>query len=99
MVSDMKHTLYFDGDVQSLRFKEGAHEMSVGVMAPGSYSFSSVSAESVEILSGSVEFRLESCSASRVISQGESYQVPPNTSFQIGCAEHVAYACHFINEL
>ena len=55
----MKHTLYFDGNVQSIRYRQANGDVSVGVMAPGNYRFSSDLAETVAILEGTLMFSLD----------------------------------------
>ena len=54
----MDHRVYFGGQVQSLRFQSGLKDASVGVINPGEYCFSTESAERVQILTGSVQFRM-----------------------------------------
>lgn len=91
----MKHNVYFDGAIQSLRYTNGEREVSVGVMSPGTYHFSSEVAERVEVLSGCLEFSLDSVISKRLVISGEAYDVPPETSFCVSCNESVAYICYF----
>jgi purine/pyrimidine-nucleoside phosphorylase len=91
----IKHNTYFEERVQSLRFPASENELSVGVISPGTYSFSTASAERVKILSGSVEFSPDG-GPSRAVQEGESYEVGPGSSFVVACSEYVAYICSFL---
>ena len=91
--TEMHHNTYFGGSVQSLRFPSECGEKSVGVMAPGEYSFTTSSAEHVEILTGALEFRMNG--VQRVVAAGASYDVPPQSTFTVVCSLPVSYLCHF----
>ncbi|MHB2008745.1 MAG: pyrimidine/purine nucleoside phosphorylase [Acidobacteriaceae bacterium] len=81
---------------QSLRFQDGQnYDVSVGVIVPGEYNFSTDSAERVEILFGSLRFKSEAGSW-RVVDKGKCYEVSAKSSFSINCTERVAYMCHFL---
>lgn len=84
---------YFDGRVQSLRFREAGGDATVGVITPGSYSFSTDAGESVTILSGTLDVvhngAVTSCGA------GDTYAIQPGDRFEVRAAAPVAYLCRF----
>src|SRR5438067_13513137 len=90
----MDHKAYFGGNVQSLKFRGGEGEISVGVIAPGKYSFPTESTERVQIITGSVQFRTQD-GAWRSVSAGDAYEVPRETTFEVECNEPTAYVCYF----
>ncbi len=85
---------YFDGRVQSLRFREAAGEATVGVITPGTYQFSTDAGERVTILSGT----LDVVHAGVVTSYraDETYVIPPGEYFEVRAAAPVAYVCRFV---
>jgi uncharacterized protein YaiE (UPF0345 family) len=89
----VKHNVYFEAAVQSLRFDDGSHDISVGVIVPGEYAFTAEDAEHVEILAGSAEVDL--LGRTRAVAAGGTYDVPPGATFKVRCREHVTYICHF----
>jgi purine/pyrimidine-nucleoside phosphorylase len=89
----VNHNNYFDGKIQSLRFHGESGDASVGVITPGEYSFTTDSAEHVEILSGSLEFRMQQ--VRRQVAAGASYDVPPGVTFTVACSRPVSYICYF----
>ncbi len=91
---NMKHNIYFDGQVQSLRFPSQGIDVSVGVMAPGRYTFSTETDERVEILHGRVNF-VSGAGEERLVIAGESYSVAAKSSFDVSCSDFVAYLCSF----
>lgn len=54
----MKHNVYFDGKVQSLGLDEREGCATVGVIEPGTYSFSTSSEERMTMVAGSMRVRL-----------------------------------------
>ena len=48
----MKHSVYFEGKVQSLSLQVEGTPATVGVMKPGNYTFSTSSEEHMTVISG-----------------------------------------------
>lgn len=90
----MKHKVYFDGAVQSIWFRVGDENASVGVIAPGSYSFSTDGAEQVVVLTGKLEVKLPGEDWRTVKAPG-AYVVPPQSQFEVRAEEDVSYLCRF----
>ena len=49
----IQHNNYFEGNVQSLGFKEAGHDKTVGVVLPGDYNFGTATRqETMQVVSG-----------------------------------------------
>ena len=90
----MNHKIYFDGSVQSIWFKAVGGSASVGVISPGTYTFSTAGAEQVIVLTGALEVKLPGEDWRTVHAPG-AYAVPPRSEFQVKSAEEVSYLCRF----
>jgi uncharacterized protein YaiE (UPF0345 family) len=90
----MKHNVYFDGRVQSLGFDGPGGAASVGVIATGTYSFTTTGAEQVIVLSGSLVVRLPGEDWRSVHAPG-AYVVPAATTFEVSASADVSYLCRF----
>jgi purine/pyrimidine-nucleoside phosphorylase len=90
----VEHNSYFKGNVQSLGFKSSDGSATVGVMAPGRYTFSTRSEEHVTILAGQLRVKLPNQSW-RSLHPGESYRVPAHAAFGAHAVVDVAYVCSF----
>jgi uncharacterized protein YaiE (UPF0345 family) len=90
----VNHKIYFDGKVQSIWFRATGGAASVGVIAPGAYSFSTDSAEQVIVLTGAVDVRLPGENWRTVQAPG-AYVVPARSKFEVKADEDVSYLCRF----
>lgn len=90
--------VYFDGAVASrtVVFADGSKK-TLGIMQPGEYTFSTGAAEIMEILSGSLEYRLADGEAWNAVTGGESFSVPANSSFTMKVATVADYCCSFLS--
>ena len=92
-----KANVYFDGKCVShtLQFADGSKK-SVGVILPATLTFNTGAPEIMEGVSGQCRVRLQGESEWNIYGAGESYKVPPNSSFDIEVAgEPYHYICHF----
>lgn len=89
------HSVYSDGRVQSLRFREPDGDATVGVITPGTYEFSTSAEERVTIVSGTLEVRHHG--GSRAYGPGETYVIPRNDRFAVRADSPVAYVCRFVS--
>ena len=90
----MKHSVYFDGKVQSLGVNTPDGFATVGVIEPGKYTFSTSSEERIVITEGTLRVRLPG-EEWKVVSRGKEVTVRPNVSFDIEAEADVAYICHY----
>jgi len=89
----MKHSVYFEGKVQSLSLQVEGTPATVGVMKPGNYTFSTSSEEHMTVISGLLRAVLPGSCRARDYSPGETFVVPPGSSFDVEAVGDVAYLC------
>ncbi|HYY94809.1 MAG TPA: pyrimidine/purine nucleoside phosphorylase [Pyrinomonadaceae bacterium] len=87
----MKHNIYFDGRVQSLRLNMEEGDATIGVITKGRCTFS---AESEEHVSGQLRVRLPGREW-KVVRTGEKYAVPRSSSFDVEALSDAAYICYY----
>ena len=90
----MKHSVYFDGKVQSLGVNTTTAFATVGVIEPGAYTFSTSSEERIVLIEESLRVRLPD-EDWKVFSRGQEMAVRPKVSFDIQAQSDVAYICHY----
>lgn len=84
---------YFDGKVKSIAFQTETLPATVGVMAPGEYTFSTGAAERMTVVSGALSVKLPGDTADKTYGAGESFDVPANCSFKVRATIDTAYLC------
>lgn len=92
-----KANVYFDGKVVShtVHFAGGSKK-TIGLIYPGSFHFSTVASEVMEIVSGACRVRLQGETAWRDFGAGTSFAVPANSAFDIAVESGIAeYVCSF----
>jgi len=90
----MKHSVYFDGKVQSLGVNTTSGFATVGVIEPGAYTFSTSSEERLVLVEGTLRVRLPGQDW-KVFSKGQEFVVQPKVSFDIEAQADVAYICFY----
>ena len=92
-----KANIYFDGKVAShtVLFADGTKK-TLGVMQPGEYEFSTGAAEIMEILSGSLEWRMKDGAEWLPVSGGDSFRIPANSAFVMRVPVVSDYCCSFL---
>ena len=92
-----KANQYFDGKVTSrtVEFSDGTVK-TLGIMMPGEYLFNTAAAEIMEIMAGECEIKLKGEDGFRTIEEGDSFDVPANSSFDIKVHTLVDYCCSYI---
>lgn len=89
--------IYFEGLVQSRTLiTNDGKKKTLGVYLPGEYTFDSHEAEKVKITNGEVEVLFPGDEDWRKISIGETYDVPPQCSFQVRCKIVTEYICDYL---
>ena len=88
--------VYFDGKCVSHSFvlADGTKK-SVGVVLPATLTFNTGAAEIMECVGGSCEYRLKGSEAWLSAKEGESFEIPANSSFDIRVGEAYHYICHY----
>ncbi|MGJ8632481.1 MAG: pyrimidine/purine nucleoside phosphorylase [Luteolibacter sp.] len=95
---DTLANVYFDGKVvsHSVTFPDGTKK-SLGIMFPGTYRFTTVAAELMEIIDGSCEVSVDDTNSTRFIPTDESFNVSANSGFTITVHGGVCqYICSYI---
>uniref|UniRef100_UPI0008D9A5C5 pyrimidine/purine nucleoside phosphorylase n=1 Tax=Vibrio sonorensis TaxID=1004316 RepID=UPI0008D9A5C5 len=92
----IKHNVYFQGGVQSLGFTQSQDNSSVGVMAPGEYTFGTEAAERMTVVKGALTIRRKSDSDWMTFNSGESFEVEANSSFDLKVEASTAYLCEYL---
>jgi len=90
----MKHSTYFDGNVQSLEVHTPAGRATVGVIEPGRYTFSTSSEEHIVLIEGTMKVKIPGSDWEKV-QKGRELVVPPDASFEIDAEADVAYICYY----
>lgn len=92
-----KANVYFDGNVTSRSFITSSNERkTLGVMLKGEYVFSTNEAEIMEILSGSAKVKIANETSFKEYKEGDSFNVPANSSFIINVETICDYCCSFL---
>lgn len=92
-----KANVYFDGKVTSrtVLFENG-EKKTLGIMLPGEYEFSTGVKEIMEVLGGSMDVKLPGETTFKTYKEGDSYEVPANSSFKLVIKEPADYCCSYI---
>ncbi len=92
-----KANVYFNGKVTSrtIHFADGTQK-TLGIMQPGEYRFTTVSAEVMEILSGNLQVQLQEGMEWQTFSEGTSFQVPAKSAFNLKVSELTDYCCSYL---
>ena len=91
-----KANVYHGGNVTSRSIVTADGEKkTLGFMLAGSYNFSTEAAEIMEVLNGECKVRLAGSDTWHIYSEGMSFNVPANSSFDIEVADMLDYICHF----
>jgi uncharacterized protein YaiE (UPF0345 family) len=90
----IKHSSYFEGKVQSLALDTEKGKATVGVMKPGTYTFSTSSPEIMVVVSGILKLKQADGSYVNYAAQ-EQFDVAAGASFEVKCDTDVAYICYY----
>ncbi len=90
--------VYFDGKVTSRKvtFTDGSYK-TLGIMMPGDYTFGTEKAELMEIMAGTLDYRLRDETQWCHIEAGQSFSVPANASFDLKITQLVDYCCSYFD--
>ncbi len=92
-----KANVFFDGGVTSrtVLFKDGSKK-TLGIMQPGEYEFNTKDAEIMEIMAGELDVLLPGQADWKMVTGGESFNVPANSSFKLKVKTLSDYCCSFV---
>lgn len=91
----LKVNEYFERNVISIGFADQVGPATVGVMAPGEYTFGTSQLETMLIVSGVLAVKLPGENSFSDFGPGKSFKVPANVSFDVKAAEAVSYLCRY----
>ncbi|UZE95988.1 pyrimidine/purine nucleoside phosphorylase [Alkalimarinus alittae] len=86
---------YFDGKVASIGLKTKDLPATVGVMVPGEYTFGTEKREYMTVISGALTVKLPGESDWKTFSEGETFIVEANQSFDLKVEIDTAYLCKY----
>jgi len=91
-----KANVYDNGKVTSrtLLFPDGTKK-TLGIMMPGRYHFNTVASELMETLGGTARVLIRDTDNWITVSEGESFSVPADSSFDIEVIELFDYCCSY----
>ena len=86
---------YFDGQVKSIAFQAQTLPATVGVMAAGEYTFNTNQKEYMTVVSGELMVKLPGSDTFKRFSEGETFIVEANQSFDLQVPVVTAYLCKY----
>jgi len=86
---------YFDGKVKSLAFETSDGKQTLGVMAPGEYTFDTSAPEVVRVVAGVLTVKLPGASEWIDVGPGESFSVDAGKAFDLKVAAPAGYLCSY----
>ena len=91
--------VYYDGKVTSrtVLFADGTKK-TLGVILAGKYSFGTAEKEHMEILGGALNALLPGEEAWQMFTEGQTFEVPANSRFEVEAVGVCDYCCSYIAE-
>ena len=95
---DKSANIYFEGKVisRNIFFNDGSKK-TLGVMLPGEYEFNTESRELMEITSGKLNLKIKGDNDWTLITEGNDFRIPENSSFKVKVLELVNYVCSYFD--
>ena len=91
-----KTNAYFDNQVLSIAFKNEEGTATVGVMAPGTYTFSTTTIEYMTVISGEMQVQLPRAQDVHTYKAFETFKIEAHQSFQVTVKSDTSYKCIYI---
>ncbi|WP_405266322.1 pyrimidine/purine nucleoside phosphorylase [Cellulophaga sp. Ld12] len=88
-----KTNTYFEEKVVSVAFENKEGRATVGVMAPGAYTFGTTTVEYMTVISGSMEVKLKDATVWSTYTPYQTFKVDANSSFDVRVTEDTSYKC------
>lgn len=92
----LKSNEYFSGKVKSIGFTSNIGQASVGVMAPGEYTFGTGCAEEMTVVSGTLVVLLPGEVEWQRVEAGQQFRVAEHSEFHVQVAETSSYLCRYL---
>lgn len=94
-----KANIYFDGKVTSrtVLFSDG-EKKTLGIMMPGEYEFGTGLKEVMDIMAGNLDVLLPGTESWKTVKEGQTFEVPADSSFKLKVKEVTDYCCSYIKE-
>ncbi len=93
----LKINEYFDGKVKSIGFENSSTgNVSVGVMMPGEYVFSTNNPEEMTVITGSFKVLLPTATDWQIFEAGQVFHVAKESQFDVQVVEPTAYLCRYL---
>lgn len=86
---------YFDGAVKSIAFSTPNLPATVGVMTQGDYSFATDCKEVMTVVCGELVVRLPAETTWQTFTDGQSFEVEKDASFDVKVTRETAYLCKY----
>jgi uncharacterized protein YaiE (UPF0345 family) len=86
---------YFEGAVKSLAYDTAQGRSTIGVIEKGEYEFGTSSHETMTVIEGRLEALLPGQQDWQVFTNGQSFEVPANASFQVKTSVQSSYLCTY----
>ena len=84
---------YFDGKVKSIAFNTADGPATIGVMAPGEYTFGTSSHETMQVISGQLTVQLPGEDNWTDYGPGSSFEVESGVEFGVRVEAETSYLC------
>jgi len=91
----LKINQYFDGQVASIALQTSTLPATVGVMDIGEYTFDTSKHEVMTVVSGKLTVKLPNSDEWLDFTDGDSFEVPANTDFDLKVSVQTAYFCTY----
>jgi len=93
----LKHSVYFEGAVQSVGFERLGRRATVGVIAPGTYHFGTDAPERMTVVSGALRAKLDGREEWLHFAAGTYFEIPASSGFDVeAVGGPAAYLCEFL---
>lgn len=89
----IKHSEYFEGNVQSLSVEGHEKPATVGVMSVGEYKFGTDAAEVMNVVKGELQVQLPGETEWKSYTDGTAFSVEGNSSFLVKVPVSTVYLC------
>lgn len=86
---------YFEGKVKSIAVEGGDLPATVGVMAPGNYTFATSQREYMTVVEGALRVMLPGAGEWQRYNAGDTFIVEAGQSFDLEVARATAYLCKY----
>lgn len=89
---------YFDGKVKSIALQTQTLPATVGVMAPGNYTFSADCKEIMTVVCGELNVKLSKQNEWKKFIDGQVFEVEAGCSFDLKVEIDTAYLCKYVRD-